>query len=144
MKVTLTRDELASLEGSAVRYWVNQIAPSGTKVLSGLAMDVEENKSVLITTAEAQVVSVNDSFDYEVGITDGLLGSGTFTPLTMKHRAINISLLGTLKISHTFKPPLVASYADGARSVTIKCTSNDGAAVGSFEWAGINVEDKVG
>jgi len=71
--------------------------------------------------------SVSDSVQVEVGYTTAASGAGTFTALTPKFGFhVGTAQVGEEQAIHKFRPPLAVRYtADGARSVTLRITTND-------------------
>jgi len=130
----------AARERRNVRRWVNNITPGAVAiVLTNLTVvhNIRPNQAVMVRQLHCHVGTDSDLCLFEIGYTDALGGAGNFTPLgAQRFIRTGVATVGYTGIDDIFDPALIARHSDGARSVTIRVTCNDAAAIITCEWGG--------
>lgn len=130
---------LAAREGRGLHMGVHDATGIATGTISAdpaMYYNIPEDHRVMVTRTLWGLDTVNDSFHTQVGVTDAGFASGTFTPLHIILAAYNGANVERSTQGIQWLPPLVASYAAGARCVTMVLSPSDTGAEITAGWGG--------
>ena len=130
----------AARRGDNLLKWVNDKVPGDTQLVltdTTLYYNIPSGKRVLITHVSYGLNSVSDNCHFEIGSCSAVAGGGTFTGLTFHMEAATGDRKADKAIQRSdFDPPICVNYSSGARSITMRVTANDAAAVLTCGWHG--------
>lgn len=110
-------------------------APAGDQ--PGIYYNLRAGDVVFITQYRVSLTTLSDDVTWELGITDAANGGGTFRPITCEyHVATGAANSGIVPAYFVINPPIRITYAQGARSITFRVTTNDAGATITAAWHG--------
>lgn len=113
---------------------VLQNGPAGDQ--PGIYYDLQDGDIVFVEQMCYGVLTNQDSCDFELGWTDGVAASGTFTPLTLQFgMATGNPREGKTTQQREVPVPLPLRYSDGVRSITMRVDANDAACQVRCGWS---------
>ena len=102
-------------------------APAGDQ--PGIYYNLRAGDVVFITQYRVSLTTLSDDVTWELGYTDAANGGGTFRPVTCEyHVATGAANSGIVPAYFVIDPPIRITYAQGARSITFRVTTNDAGA----------------